>query len=104
MKKKILYSLASLFFMTAMVFNIQYDNEYSDIKNANIEALTISYNTANAENAPVDITCYSIVSNCAFIGCTIIRHCGAQSSSSSCQGMNADDWSSQQSCSDIQPD
>ena len=104
MKKKILYSLASLFFMVAMIFNFQYDNENSDLKNANLEALTISYSMANAkETTPGgNITCYSVASNCAFFGCTVIRHCGAQSPTSSCQGMNSDSWSSPQNCADIQ--
>lgn len=84
MKKKILYSLASLFLIVVMFFNVQFNDEKNDFSNFNLDALMISQETVNAnENDP--LICWSVLQDCWLYGCAYRASCGLASPRETCQ-------------------
>ena len=95
MKKKIFYSAATLLFMAAMIFNVQFNTEKNDLASVNLEALM----TANAkELVPGEgLKCFRTYSTCWFFGCTTIVSCTADGDTK-CPSTSVDSWSGESEC------
>lgn len=97
MKKKISYSLVTLLFLGAMLFNLHFDDTKNDLSSFNLDALTISQNTAIANEIEGDVDCYDEYSGCWIFGCSTIVYC-KNSGDTKCPAVKADDWEDKKKC------